>query len=254
MAEMLAKGPIAPPPRTIDALSMQQAGWSKNLNPPRKVSVSLPNNSTGSDEELTHGTKVSPKEIINEHSKVLRSSLKNGMLRSPVSDERVPVDTEQQHVQHFPSSEHRVTSSSSILPGSEALEGESQERTSGKAFADRHDFGASVNAAIAKANATIGSDRSGAWKTVSPNPANPSDSYFAIVPPSSDPRIDSQPSTEQHDPPVDQHVDAIHHPRHFKSRSFGSRAKRPISPADEVNLKDNEDGGKPPMDSASYLV
>lgn len=153
----------------------------------------------------------------------------------------------------------KATLSSSPSPASDLHSGTVQKRPTGKAFANRYDFGASLNAAIANANATIGFEKSGLQKTSSPKPTTQTDSYFAPLPQlfRSSPPVES-PTEIKEDVLVNNikksQLTGLQQNHHFRSRSYplGSPAQSPSWALDESSDGKNEEG-KPPMDSSSYL-
>jgi len=154
----------------------------------------------------------------------------------------------------------KPTLATSPSPASDLTNGTAQKRPTGKAFANRYDFGASLNAAIANANAAIGFDKSGLQKTSSPKPASLTDSYFAPLP-----------QLFRSSPPVQSPVDikednlvanikksqltGLQLNHHFRSRSYplGSPSQSPSWALEDSNDGSSSEEGKPPMDSTSYL-
>ena len=136
-----------------------------------------------------------------------------------------------------------------------------QKRPTGKAFANRYDFGASLNAAIANANAAIGFEKSGLQKTSSPKPSPAADSYFAPLPQlfRQSPPSESPTEMSKEDNLVTNikksHLSGLQQSHHFRSRSYplGSPAQSPSWPVDDAKDGYNSDEAKPPMDSLSYL-
>lgn len=149
--------------------------------------------------------------------------------------------------------------SSSPSPASDLRNGALQKQPTGKAFANRYDFGASLNAAIANANAAIGFEKSGLQKTSSPKLNTQTDSYFAPLPLlfRSSPPVQS-PTEIKEDVLVNNikksQLTGLQQNHHFRSRSYplGSPAQSPSWVLDDSNDGNNEEG-KPPMDSSSYL-
>jgi hypothetical protein len=156
-----------------------------------------------------------------------------------------------------------VTASPS--PGSDLPQGTTQKRPTGKAFANRYDFGASLSAAIANANVALGFEKSGLQKSVSPKPqgAIATDSYFAPLPQlfRSSPPVQSPTEIAKEDALVNDikktQLSGLQQAHHFRSRSYplGSPVTSPGWGADETNRErfSPEENGKPPMDSHLYL-
>jgi len=149
-----------------------------------------------------------------------------------------------------------ATSPSSSM---DVANGTNQKRPTGKAFANRYDFEASLHAAIANANAALGIERSGLLKTTSPKPLNTSDSYFAPLPllfrqsptVQSPVEVGGSPS-EQH---KKTHLSGFQQTHHFRSRSYplGSPAQSPSWSHDDKEGYNSDDAlDKPPMGSTSY--
>jgi hypothetical protein len=149
---------------------------------------------------------------------------------------------------------------SSPSPASELSNGTTQKRPTGKAFANRYDFGASLSAAIANANAAIGFDKSGLQKISSPKPAAQNDSYFAPLPQlfRSSPPVQSPVEIKEDNLVTNikkSQLSGLQQNHHFRSRSYplGSPAQSPSWALEEPNDGNNSEEGKPPMDSTSYL-
>lgn len=153
----------------------------------------------------------------------------------------------------------KTTLSSSPSLGPDLQNGTVQKRPTGKAFANRYDFGASLIAAIANPNAAIGVEKSGLQKTSSPKPTSQTDSYFAPLPQlfRSSPPVQSPTETKE-DVLVNNikksQLTGLQQNHHFRSRSYplGSPAQSPSWALDDSSDGNNEEG-KPPMDSSSYL-
>lgn len=140
--------------------------------------------------------------------------------------------------------------------------GTAQMRPTGKAFANRYDFTASLTAAIANANATLGPERSGLQKTSSPKPQTATDSYFAPLPRlfRSSPPVQSPTEMSREDTLVNDirktQLSGLQQAHHFRSRSYplGSPAQSPSWGVDEGTDRFSADeNGKPSMDSHLYL-
>ena len=146
---------------------------------------------------------------------------------------------------------------------SDLANGTRQKRPTGKAFANRYDFGASLSAAIASANAAIGAEKSGLQKTSSPKVSNSSDSYFAPLPVLFRQSLPIQSPNElfKEDHLVNNikksHLSGLQQAHHFRSRSYplGSPAQSPGWSVDDAKEGYSSDDAaeKPLMDSSSYL-
>lgn len=153
--------------------------------------------------------------------------------------------------------------SSTPSPASDLPKGTAQKTPTGKAFANRYDFGASLSAAIANANAALGLDGSGLQKTASPKLQSGTDSYFAPLPQlfRSSPPVQSPTEMGQEDSLVNDikraQLSGLQQAHHFRSRSYPLGSPAPSSGWGDDTNKDRfspeEDGGKPPMDSHLYL-
>ena len=156
----------------------------------------------------------------------------------------------------------KKTTSSSFPPLSSGVaNGTPQKRLTGKAFANRYDFEASLSAAIANANTAIAAESSGLQKTSSPKITNSSDLYFPPLPPlfRPSPPVQSPIEIVKEVNLVNNikksHLLGLQQNHHFRSRSY------PLgSPAQSSTMEDawggyNSDDGadKPPVDSSSYL-
>jgi hypothetical protein len=154
---------------------------------------------------------------------------------------------------------------SSPSPASDLLD--SKKRPVGKAFAGRYDFGASLSAAIASANATIGVERSGLQKTSPPKSNSSQESYFAPLPQlfrgspqggsPNETRTDAKEDTLVNNIRKS-HISGLQQSHHFRSRSYpvGSPASSPGWPEDLREGYNSDDGNgtpKPSMGSTSYL-
>lgn len=138
-----------------------------------------------------------------------------------------------------------------------------QKRPTGKAFANRYDFEASLSAAIASANVAMAFDGNGLHKPSSPNSAYSSDSYFAPLPSLFyQSQLLQSPAEIKKDSPVNGTKRSLvsilqQQAHHFRSRSYPLRSP-PHGPS--WPMDDNKDGymsddtlDKPSMDSSSYL-
>ena len=138
-----------------------------------------------------------------------------------------------------------------------------QKLPTGKAFANRYDFEASLSAAIASANAALALDPNGPHKPSYPQTPYSSDSYFAPLPSLFRQSPPLQSTTEiKKDIPVNGTKRSLvsmlqEQAHHFRSRSYPLRSP-PHSPS--WPMDDGKDGymsddtlDKPSMDSSSYL-
>jgi Carbohydrate/starch-binding module (family 21) len=131
-----------------------------------------------------------------------------------------------------------------------------QKRPTGKGFANRYDFGASLNAAIANASTTIGADKSGYAK---PSPSS-SESYFAPLPRLFRPSSERETPTESREDynlvnKIKKTQLAGLHNHHFRSRSYpvGAGEQSPGWQDDVKERYSPDETSKPPMDSLTYL-
>ena len=158
----------------------------------------------------------------------------------------------------------KPTVASTPSTSSSNVNGTPQKRPTGKVFANRYDFSASLNAAIANANTAMGVVRSGfGQKTSSPKVSGPSESYFAPLPLlfREFPPIQSPNELIKEDSLVQNikksHLSGLQQNHHFRSRSYpiGSTAQSPSWAVEELKEGHNSDDGseKPPIDSHSYL-
>jgi hypothetical protein len=152
-----------------------------------------------------------------------------------------------------------LTPSPSVSSG--IVNGVPPRQPTGKAFANRYDFGASLSAAIANANAANGFEGSGLPKTRSPKLAN-TDSYFGPISLSFCQSLTTQPSTELKEDSLfnnttKSHLSTLQQAHHFRSRSYplGSPSQSPNWPIEDgkggYNTKEGTD--KPSVGSTSYM-
>jgi Carbohydrate/starch-binding module (family 21) len=151
------------------------------------------------------------------------------------------------------------SSSSSDLP----INGTPKKTPTGKAFANRYDFGASLNAAIVSANAAMGFDQSNVPKNVLTKPG--SRDYFSPSPLlfKQNAPLRSAAEMKEEKPLTNHtkksHLSALLQSHHFRSRSYplGSTSQATEWPGNEddvTNGYSSDDGvEKPPMGSTSYL-
>lgn len=154
---------------------------------------------------------------------------------------------------------------STPLTSSDIVNGTPQKRPTGKVFANRYDFSASLSAAIANANIAIGPERSGLGQKLSPPKVSggASDSYFAPLPPlfRESPPVQSPNELVKEDSLVNNikksHLSGLQQGHHFRSRSYplGSPSQSPGRQVEGHKEGYNSDDSpeKPPIDSNSYL-
>jgi hypothetical protein len=159
----------------------------------------------------------------------------------------------------------KATLSSTPSASSDIVNGTLQKRPTGKVFANRYDFSASLSAAIANANMTIGPERSGlgGQKSSSPKATNASDSYFAPLPLlfRESPPVQSPNELIKEDSLVNNikksHLSGLQQSHHFRSRSYplGSPGQSPNWQVEGVKegYTSDDSSEKPPIDSNSYL-
>ena len=157
----------------------------------------------------------------------------------------------------------KATLSSHPSVSSNLVNGTPQKRQTGKVFANRYDFEASLNATISGANAAIAAEKSGYQKTSSPKLKRSSDSYFAPLPvlfrPS--PPVQSPIELAKEDYMVSNikksHFSGLQQTHHFRARSYplGSHAQSQSWMMDDAkegySFDDSTD--KPPIYSSSYM-
>ena len=147
-------------------------------------------------------------------------------------------------------------------PSISLVNGAPKQRRTAKAFSNRYDFSASLNAAIAVANTAMGREESELQKNSSPKSANSTDSYF---PPQPQPVRPSAPdqvpvgSVEENNFVNNikkSHLSGLQQSYHFRSRSYplGYPAQSSSWTKEDKDEGYNTDDGvdKPPMDSSSY--
>jgi len=156
----------------------------------------------------------------------------------------------------------KATLSSTPSTSSDIVNGTPQKRPTGKVFANRYDFSASLSAAIANANMTMGPERSGlGQKTETPKVSSAPDSYFAPLPLlfRDSPPVQSPIDLVKEDSLVNNikksHLSGLQQSHHFRSRSYpmGSPSQSPGWQEHKEGYNSDDSSDKPPIDSNSYL-
>jgi Carbohydrate/starch-binding module (family 21) len=164
----------------------------------------------------------------------------------------------------YPLIKTATLTASPSLSSADLGNGAPQKRPTGKVFANRYDFSASLNAAIANASAFQGIERSAFKKPSSPKPTNPSESYFAALPSlfRTSPPMQSPTELGKEDDLVNNikksHLSGLQQTHHFRSRSYPLGSTSGSSPSwsvegDREGYDSDDSGEKPPMDSTSYM-